>query len=120
MNILHRLKPSLLSQAKYECLSKKRMRFQDSLNPDVLLSVFSQAKSNCCCCGISLLQTLIEAHGNNAASYLPQGIRNAIHLLSLQSIFIFYYNIFCDRLQHYNCKFFIKMLYIVSNNFVYV
>lgn len=44
MNILRRLELPLLSQAKYECLSKKRMRFQDSLNPDVLLSVFFSGK----------------------------------------------------------------------------
>ena len=39
LNILRKTALSLLNQAKYGRLSKKRMRFKASLNPDVLLSV---------------------------------------------------------------------------------
>ncbi len=39
MNVLRKSALSLLNQAKYGRLSKKRMRFKASLNPDVLLSV---------------------------------------------------------------------------------
>ena len=44
MNILRKLALSLLNQAKYGRLSKKRMRFKASLNPEVLLSILFAAK----------------------------------------------------------------------------
>ena len=44
MNILRKLALSLLNQAKYGRLSKKRMRFKASLNPDVLLDVLISGK----------------------------------------------------------------------------
>ena len=44
LNILRKSALSLLNQAKYGRLSKKRMRFKASLNPDVLLSILSSAK----------------------------------------------------------------------------
>lgn len=44
MNILRKFSLSLLNQAKYGRLSKKRIRFKASLNPDVLLSVLLSCK----------------------------------------------------------------------------
>ena len=44
MNILRKMALSLLNQAKYGRLSKKRMRFKASLNPEVLLSVLLGCK----------------------------------------------------------------------------
>ena len=44
MNILRKTALSLLNQAKYGRLSKKRMRFKASLNPDVLLAVLLSRK----------------------------------------------------------------------------
>ena len=44
MNILRKSALSLLNQAKYGRLSKKRLRFKASLNPDVLLSVLLSDK----------------------------------------------------------------------------
>ena len=44
MNILRKLALSLLNQAKYGRLSKKRMRFKASLNPEVLLAVLLAGK----------------------------------------------------------------------------
>lgn len=44
MNILRKSALSLLNQAKYGRLSKKRIRFKASLNPDVLLAVLLSRK----------------------------------------------------------------------------
>ena len=44
MNILRKLALSLLNQAKYGRLSKKRMRFKASLDPEVLLAVLLSGK----------------------------------------------------------------------------
>ena len=44
MNILRKTALSLLHQAKYGRLSKKRMRFKASLNPEVLFAVLLSRK----------------------------------------------------------------------------
>jgi len=44
MNVLRKTALSLLNQAKYGHLSKKKMMFKASLNPDVLLSVLLAGK----------------------------------------------------------------------------
>ena len=44
MNLLRKTALSLLNQAKYGRLSKKRMRFKASLNPEVLFAVLLSRK----------------------------------------------------------------------------
>ena len=44
MNILRKTALSLLNKAKYGRLSKKRMRFKASLNPEVLFAVLLSRK----------------------------------------------------------------------------